>query len=232
MTPVRNAVRLAMALAGILLGPALSLAAERPERSVLVLDQSSVGLPFNTALATAIRLSLNADSATPISFYLEHLDANRFPGPEYEDNILSFFKRKYFERRIDVIVTVGTAALDFVLRRGAEVWPGVPVTFAAIDSATVSQLTLPPNMTGVTMQLTLQDMVTAARIAVPNLKRIAIVGDPLERQTFFRHFQGRNTGHRDAASDHRPAELADDRTRETPWVAAGRCCRYLHRHLL
>jgi ABC-type uncharacterized transport system substrate-binding protein len=38
------------------------------------------------------------------------------------------------------------------------------------------------------MQLTLQDMVRTANIVVPNLKRIAIVGDPLERQTFYRHF--------------------------------------------
>ena len=119
---------------------------------------------------------------------MENLDANRFYGSGYEDDILSFFKRKYRDRHIDAIVVVGSAALDFILRRGAEVWPGVPVVFAAIDEATVARLTLPPNVTGVTMQLTLQDMVTAARIAVPNLKRIAIVGDPLERQTFYRHF--------------------------------------------
>jgi hypothetical protein len=62
------------------------------------------------------------------------------------------------------------------------------VTFVAIDEATVARLTLPPNVTGVTMQLTLQDMVRAAGFAVPNLKQIAILGDPLERQTFYRHF--------------------------------------------
>ena len=31
-------------------------------------------------------------------------------------------------------------------------------------------------------------MVNVARIVVPNLKAVAIVGDPLERQTFYRHF--------------------------------------------
>jgi signal transduction histidine kinase len=34
----------------------------------------------------------------------------------------------------------------------------------------------------------LQDMVNVARIVMPNLKAVAIVGDPLERQTFYRHF--------------------------------------------
>ena len=186
---MRNVVRTALALAGLFLGPALCFAASPMQRSVLVLDQSSVGLPFNTALATAIRLTLNAQSDAPISLYLENLDANRFYGPGYEDDILSFFKRKYRDRPIDAIVVVGSTALDFIVCRGAEVWNGVPVTFAAIDEATVAQVTLPRNVTGVTMQLTLQDMVRAARVVVPPLKQIAIVGDPLERQTFYRHFR-------------------------------------------
>ena len=163
------------------------LAAQPLSRSVLLLDQSSAGLPFNTALATAVRLTLNAASTVPISFYAEHLDANRFFGPGYEEGILSFF-RKNRDKTIDVVVVVGSAALDFIARRRAELWPNVPVVFAAIDEATIAQEALPPNVTGVTMQLTLQDMVRTANIVVPDLKRIAIVGDPLERQTFYRHF--------------------------------------------
>ncbi|MGA7682483.1 MAG: ABC transporter substrate binding protein, partial [Pseudolabrys sp.] len=122
------------------------------------------------------------------SAYTEHLDANRFFGSDYEEGILSFFRKKYRDKTIDVVVVVGSAALDFIARRRAELWPNVPVVFAAIDEATIARVTLPPNLTGVTMQLTLQDMVRTANIVVPNLKRIAIVGDPLERQTFYRHF--------------------------------------------
>ncbi len=164
------------------------LAAQPLSRSVLLLDQSSVGLPFNTALATAARLTLNAASKVPISFYAENLDANRFFGSDYEQEILSFFRQKYRDKTIDVVVAVGSAALDFITRRRAELWPNVPVVFAAIDEATIAKVTLPPNVTGVTMQLTLQDMVRTANIVMPDLKRIAIVGDPLERQTFYRHF--------------------------------------------
>ena len=172
-------------MAGLLTAP---LAAQPSSRSVLLLDQSSAGLPFNTALATAVRLTLSAESKVPISFYAEHLDANRFFGSDYEEGILSFFRKKYRDKTIDVVVVVGSAALDFISRRRAELWPNVPVVFAAIDEATIARVTLPPNLTGVTMQLTLQDMVRTANIVVPNLKRIAIVGDPLERQTFYRHF--------------------------------------------
>ena len=86
------------------------LAAQPLSRSVLLLDQSSAGLPFNTALATAARLTLNAGSRVPISFYVEHLDANRFFGSEYEGGILSFFRQKYRDMAFDVVVVVGSAA--------------------------------------------------------------------------------------------------------------------------
>src|SRR5467141_1692498 len=175
-----------MVVAGLLLpGP---VAAEPAQRSVLVLEQSSAGLPFNTALASAIRSTINAGSKSPISFYSEHLDANRFFGPEYENEFVQFLKAKYRERHIDVVIVVGVSALDFIARRREQLWPSVPVVFAAIDEATMSRMTLPNNVTGATMQLTLQDMVKVARIVMPNLNAVAIVGDPLERQTSFRHF--------------------------------------------
>jgi signal transduction histidine kinase len=166
-----------------------ALPAEPSQRSVLVIDQSSAGLPFNTALAGAIRLTINAASKSAISFYSEHLDANRFFGSEYESNFVQFLKAKYRERHIDVVVVVGISALDFFIRQREQIWPSVPVVFAAIDEATMSRWALPSNVTGATMQLTLQDMVKVARIAVPDLKAVAIVGDPLERQTFYRHFK-------------------------------------------
>jgi len=169
--------------------PSLTASAQPAQRSVLVLDQSSAGLPFNTALASAIRTTLNAGSKQPISFYSENLDANRFFGSQYEDDYARFLIAKYRDRHIDVIVTVGVAALDFVLRHRAETWPSVPVIFTAIDAATASRLSLPDNVTGLAMQLTLRDMVSVARMAVPNLRKIALVGDPLERQTFYRHFK-------------------------------------------
>jgi ABC-type uncharacterized transport system substrate-binding protein len=178
---------LTAALAVALLLPR-PVAAEPEQRSVLVLDQSSAGLPFNTAVASAIRSTINAGSTSPISFYSEHLDANRFFGPEYENEFVQFLKAKYRERHIDVVIVFGVSALDFIARRREQLWPSVPVVFAAIDEATMSGRTLPNNVTGATMQLTLQDMVKVAQIVIPNLKAVALVGDPLERQTFFRHF--------------------------------------------
>jgi signal transduction histidine kinase len=174
-------------IAGLLL-PSL-VVAQPSQRSVLVLDQSSAFLPFNAAVANAIRTIVNADSRWRISFYSEFLDANRFFGPDYENNFVQFLKEKYRGRPINVVVVFGVSALDFMVRRRDEIWPSVPIVFAAIDEATIASLTVPKNVTGATMQLTLQDMVRVAQMVVPDLKAVAMVGDPLERQTFYRHFK-------------------------------------------
>src|SRR6516165_12429742 len=92
-------------------------------------------------------------------------------------------------RPISVIIVVGVSALDFIERNRERIWPSTPVVFVAIDEATITRRLLPQNVTGATMQLTLQDMVKVARTVVPDLDSVAIVGDPLERQTFYRHFQ-------------------------------------------
>jgi signal transduction histidine kinase len=176
-------------LAGIGMSPGAAVSAQPSQQSVLVLDQSSAGLPFNTALASAIRTTLNAASKRPVSFYSENLDANRFFGIGYEEDFARFLNAKYRDRHIDIVVTVGVFALDFALRHRPEIWPSAPVIFTAIDEATASQLSLPGNVTGLTMQLTLRDMVSVARMVVPSLRKIALVGDPLDRQTFYRHFK-------------------------------------------
>jgi signal transduction histidine kinase len=181
-----HAFLILIVVAGLLLPR--PVAAEPPQRAVLVLDQSSAGLPFNAAVTSAIRSTINAGSKSPISFYSEHLDANRFFGPEYENEFVQFLKAKYRGKHIDVVIVFGVSALDFIGRRREQIWASVPVVFAAIDEATMSGRTLPSNVTGATMQLTLQDMVKVARIVMPDLKAVAIVGDPLERQTFYRHF--------------------------------------------
>ena len=110
-----------------------------PKRAVLVLDQSSAGLPFNTAVTSAIRSTINAGSKSPTSFYSEHLDANRFFGPEYENDFVQFLKAKYRGTHIDVVIVFGVSALDFIGRRREQLWPWVPVVFAAIDEDTLSR---------------------------------------------------------------------------------------------
>ena len=166
-----------------------SPAAQPSPRSVLIIDQAGPGQPFYTAVASSIRKTLNVASATPASVYAEHLDLNRFGGAVYEQGLQAYFSAKYRDKPIGVIIPVGSAALEYVLRTRARLWPEVPAVFAFVDQPTVARLKLPPDVTGNTVLSHPHNMVATARAVVPGLERIVLVGDPPERQTNYRYFK-------------------------------------------
>ena len=163
-------------------------AAEPLPRSILVLHQSDVRGPFYYQVFSALRSTVNVSARWPVTIYVESLDLSRFTGPAYEESLQAHFRVKYRDRPIGVVVAIGSATLEYVLRWRTTLWPDIPVVFAMVDEPTFARLSPPPDVTGKIIKLTLRDMMTTARAVVPDLKRIAFVGDAWEGQTVFRHF--------------------------------------------
>jgi signal transduction histidine kinase len=170
------------------LTPAGSTSAEPLPRSVLVFDQSEPNAPWGLEFRAAVRATLNSGSPAPVAVYSEILDLGRFNSPRYVELLRAHFREKYRDTPIGIIIVHGSTALEILLHLRAELWPGVPVVFGVVDEATAARLRLPPDVTGTTFRLTLRNAVAAARALVPDLKRIALVGDTFERQPFRRHF--------------------------------------------
>ncbi len=158
-------------------------------RSMLVLDDANVRSPFYYEVFTRLRATVNASTGPPVTVYGESLDLTRFSGPAYEQGLQQLFRAKYTDKPIGVIVAIGSAALDCVLRWRPSLWPGTPVVFGFVNEATFARLDPPPDVTGNVVKLRFADMMTAARAVVPHLKGIALVGDPLERQTVYRDWK-------------------------------------------
>jgi signal transduction histidine kinase len=156
---------------------------------VLILDQSDNHSAWYTPFSTAFRSTLYAGSADRISVYAEHLDLSRFGGSQHEDLLRSYLREKYRARPIDVLVAQGTSALDFVLRSRGELWPGMPVVFGGVVDEPGMRSSIPPGVTGTFYVRPFRNMVTTARMLVPNLKRIALVGDSWERQAVRRQYR-------------------------------------------
>ena len=159
-------------------------------RSVLILDQSDTDSAWYAAFSSAFRSTLKVEaSAGPISVYAEHLDLSRFKGARHDEVLRSYLRDKFRERPIGVIVAQGSSSLEFVIRSRGELWPAVPVVFAAVDEETAGRLKIPSDVTGQIYRLPFRNAVTAARALVPNLKRIALVGDSWERQAIRGHYK-------------------------------------------
>ena len=137
----------------------------------------------------AFRSTLRSGSERPISVYSEHLDLSRFPTADHDKARRNYLRDKFRDRSIGVLVAQGSSALEFVMRSRAELWSGVPVVFASLDAATAARLNLPPDVTGTIRQLTFRNTVITAQALVPDLKRIALVGDVWERQAVRRQYE-------------------------------------------
>ena len=169
--------------------PSFAAGAKSLPRSVLILDQSDAHSAWYAGFSSAFRTTLNAGTSEKISVYAEHLDLSRFGGPQHDDLLRDYLRDKFRARPIGLLLAQGSSSLDFLLRSRAELWPGVPVVFAGVDEDTGKRLSLPPDVTGTLYQRTFRSNVTAARALVPNLKRIALVGDAWERQAVRRHYR-------------------------------------------
>ena len=110
-------------------------------------------------------------------------------GDAYEESLQRHLNTKYRDKPIGVVVAMGTATLEFVLRTRAALWPGVPIVFAMVDESAFARLSLPPDATGCIVRLRLADMMTTARAVVPHLQGIVFAGDSWDRQTAFRHWK-------------------------------------------
>jgi signal transduction histidine kinase len=178
-------------IAALLMGaaPAVVLCAEPLPRSVLYLDENDPGLPFAIGISAAFRATANTGGADRVAVFAENLDLVRSSGPRHDEILKTYLREKYRDRPVGVVVTVGPASLQFMLRSRAELWPEMAVVFASVDPETVAREQLPDGVTGLVRRQTLRDSVDIARRLMPNLKRLALVGDVLDRQNFRRHFK-------------------------------------------
>jgi len=169
--------------------PACVFASGQRPRSILVLEQSDVRGPFYADIFAGIRNEVSGDGRPHATLYVENLDLTRFPGPQYEESLVAHFRTKYADRPIGVIVAIGVDTLRFLQRRKAALWPDVPVVFGFVPDWPETRALLSPDMTGHFANVSLAQMMVAARAVVPGLTKIALVGDAWNDQAVFGHWK-------------------------------------------
>ena len=156
-----------------------ALATELSAKSILIIDQYDPSSPISRPVRNAIRSVLESNTnVTPI-IYFEPLNTQRFNGSRYWDINYNYLKDKYRDKQLDLIVTIGPTALNFIIAYRSSLWSSTPIVFGLVDETVVTNPSLPPGTTGITVRRTFQMVVAAAKVLVPGLKQIALVGVPL-----------------------------------------------------
>jgi signal transduction histidine kinase len=152
-------------------------------RTVLIIDESDPSSGAPTIFSATLRATLS-NVKPSVAVFGETLDLSRFSGPKQEAILRTYIQQKYSDVGFGVVLAVGASAFDLVRRWRSELWPDAPIVFAAIDEMTAAELEPDPNTTGLIMQRTIKSMMTSARVLVPDLQGVAVLGGSLSRDPY------------------------------------------------
>jgi signal transduction histidine kinase/ABC-type uncharacterized transport system substrate-binding protein len=149
--------------------------AERPEPlRVLILYAVAREHPAASAVPHEFRRALRNDIGQPTEYYEEYLDFSRFSGAERHAQLARIHREKY-DFRFDVVVAVGSRALNFATDPYLSLFPDIPVVFALAMSHRVNPAALPPNVTGRTSGAPFEPTLALARRLQPGARHLFIL---------------------------------------------------------
>ncbi|WP_245287052.1 ATP-binding protein [Bradyrhizobium sp. Tv2a-2] len=154
-----------------------------------MLEQSDVRSSFYADIFAGIRDEASARGQSHATIYAENLDLARFRDPQYEGSLVEHFRTKYADHPIGVIVAIGVDSLRFLQRSKATLWHDVPVVFGFVPDQPETRALLSPDTTGTFANVTLAQMIAAARAAAPDLTRIVLVGEAWKDPAIFGHWK-------------------------------------------
>jgi signal transduction histidine kinase len=145
-------------------------------RNVLVLYSNNRLVPGNIEVDHGLRSIMTGPAVPPVQIFSEFLDRPDFGGAAYEDTETTYLREKYSARPPDAIVAVSDDALDFLLRRRAQLFPGTPVVHVAVSRPHLqSILALPADVVGVPRDYGFADTVAQALRWHPAVRHLLVV---------------------------------------------------------
>ncbi|WP_166301121.1 sensor histidine kinase [Bradyrhizobium sp. 2S1] len=131
--------------------------------------------PATTLIADGARKRLLERSPQPLEIDADFLDLARNTDAEYESRVAMFLRLKYGKRPPDVVITLGSAALPFIVRHRDDIAPNVPVVFTSVSPQTHNALRLPANIVGIISEFNLDKTLALAERLQPDASRLFVV---------------------------------------------------------
>jgi PAS domain S-box-containing protein len=153
--------------------------APTPKR-ILVLYWYNKDWPSNAAFGQSFQTVLRRVPPGSVEYYAESLESDRFPGENQAQLLRDYLRQKYADRRIDVVVAVSDAALDFFLRYRRDLFPQAPIVFVASRLPAAKELAVGPGMTGVHLPITYSETVDLALKLHPDTQQVFVISGTLE----------------------------------------------------
>jgi signal transduction histidine kinase len=202
---------------------AMPAARDAPWR-VVVLNGGDALIPFWLAIDPALREAI-AQRAAPrrVEFFAESLDLARFP--ELAPDHAALLQQKYAMQPADLVMTVGTPALEFALRHRDRIWRSAPIVFLVVAPGEIADPSRLANVTGVYYALDVEGTLALMTRQQPQLSRLVVAGGGSAFDLALKRYVLARTGRLphgvavDDVNDRTPDELAAVLARQPPGTA-------------
>jgi len=174
------------ALLLLLFATAVLPAAAQARVNVLIVFDEDSALPGLAIIDRNLRQAMRTELKDDVDFYDESLQLSRFKGPGYDSTLREHFRRKYAGKQLDLIVAVMAPSLDFLVRHGEALFPGVPIVFCGAEPSDINRKVLRPNVTGILLERDFAPTLEAALRLQPGTREVFVVGGT---SGFDRHLQ-------------------------------------------
>ena len=153
-------------------------AATKVTKRVLILYSMDKEHPAHGLTEKGISEFFRANQEFDFKLYTEYLDMGRFLGPAHVKILADYLRSKYAELKIDVIITIYPAAVDFLQGERSNLFPEVPIVAGEISPSYAETLGRSParsHITGTVMGENIIGVLDAVLRLKPGTKRVALV---------------------------------------------------------
>jgi signal transduction histidine kinase len=145
------------------------------QKRVLIVHSRDATLPIIGLAEAAVRRKLQARLPSGFKIFVEYLDKDRFPGSELAARTEEFLRAKYMKYRIDLVISTGPEALDFLLERRASLFSNAPLVATDVSAETIKLRTLPADVAAVVSRLDIEATLELALRLQPGVEHVAVI---------------------------------------------------------
>ena len=165
-------VVIAIALSWLVIG---SNADAAMPRRILVLHGPNTLISPDEIVTRILRETTSAVGPQSIDYDSESFDPPVPASLDYGFAFTDLLRQKYRDRKFDILIAVQTAALDFVLKHRAELWPKAAVVFLGVPNDIIRQRHLGQRVTGIAGAIDFAGTLLLAFRLQPNARRVVVV---------------------------------------------------------
>ncbi len=158
----------------------VSASDSEPTRLVVVLSpEANNGAPGNALADRGIRAGFGKSTREKVQIHNEYLDISRFPDAGYQQDLARFLRRKYADRKVDLVIAGLASGLDFAIHHRQEMFPEAPIVFLCVDEMEINSRkenrALDPDVIGVPLSIGMRDSLNLALELHPQTEQVFVV---------------------------------------------------------